>query len=311
VRVLVTGCNGFVGGHLVAELLGNGYAVFGLDLLENGETNCETAFIDLLNAQAVSEYVKAVKPDVVFHLAAQANVGLSWEKPQLTYEVNVLGTINLLEAVRRLQKPCRVIITGSADQYGLTGLVEKPISETVELTPQNPYAASKKAVEEIADVYMKAYEMDIIKTRSFNHSGPGQGLGFLIPDLCNEIVNIERGMSDCLKVGNLEAVRDFSDVRDVVRAYRLLAEKGRSGEVYNVGSGIGRKAQDILDILISMSSCEIKVKQDESRMRKSDTPILVCDRTKLHKHTGWVPLRSLDETIKDTLEYYRHKMREQ
>ena len=310
-RVLVTGCNGFVGGHLVAELLGNGYAVFGLDLLENGETNCETAFIDLLNAQAVSEYVKAVKPDVVFHLAAQANVGLSWEKPQLTYEVNVLGTINLLEAVRRLQKPCRVIITGSADQYGLTGLVEKPISETVELTPQNPYAASKKAVEEIADVYMKAYEMDIIKTRSFNHSGPGQGLGFLIPDLCNEIVNIERGMSDCLKVGNLEAVRDFSDVRDVVRAYRLLAEKGRSGEVYNVGSGIGRKAQDILDILISMSSCEIKVKQDESRMRKSDTPILVCDRTKLHKHTGWVPLRSLDETIKDTLEYYRHKMREQ
>jgi len=304
-RALVTGSNGFVGCHLVAELQENGYAVFGVDLTANAETNCEIAIIDLLDSQAVREYVAKLNPDVVFHLAAQANVGLSWKKPQLTYEVNVLGTINLLEAVKELQKPCRVIITGSADQYGLTGLVKKPISETIELNPQNPYAASKKAVEEIADVYMKAYEMDIIKTRSFNHSGPGQGLGFLIPDLCNEIVNVERGLSDCLKVGNLEAVRDFSDVRDVVRAYRLLAEKGRSGEVYNVGSGVGRKAQDILDILISMSSCEVKVKQDESRMRKSDTPILVCDRTKLHKHTGWVLLRSLDETIKDTLEYYR------
>jgi len=302
-KALLTGINGFVGRHLSAELTANKYTVYGMDIA--GSKNKNTACIDLLNKQALKEYVFKVRPNMIFHLAAQANVGLSWRKPQLTYEVNVLGTLNLLEAVRELVIPCRVVLVGSADQYGVVGTLNNPISEETALSPKNPYAASKKAQEEIAEIYTKAFNMDILLTRSFNHSGPGQGLGFLIPDVCHGIVQVEKGKSDFFKVGNLEAVRDFSDVRDIVIAYRQLGESGHSGDVYNVGSGVGRKAQDILDILLAMAEKKPLVAQDESRMRPSDTPVLFCDNTKLKKHTGWEPTIPLDKTLNDTLEYYR------
>jgi len=300
-KALITGSNGFVGRHLSAELKANSYTPLGVDIAGGDNTAC----IDLLSKQALREYVLEVKPDMIFHLAAQANVGRSWKNPQLTYEVNVLGTLNLLDAARELANPCRVVLVGSADQYGVTGVLHKPISEETVLSPQNPYAASKKAQEEIAGVYIKAYNMDILMTRSFNHSGPGQGLGFLIPDVCHGIVQVERGESDSFKVGNLEAVRDFSDVRDIVKAYRLLCEKGHSGEVYNIGSGIGRKAQDILDMLLKMAKIKPHTEKDESRMRPSDTPVLVCDNMKLKQHTGWEPIVPIKKTLRDTLEYYR------
>ena len=302
-KALITGSNGFVGRHLEPELQANGYTVYGLDIVGGDNTDC----IDLLNQQSIKEYVLKRKPDTIFHLAAQSNVGLSWKKPQQTYEVNVIGTINLLEAVKELKAPCRVVLVGSANQYGVSGLVKKPISEDVALNPQNPYAASKKAQEEISIVYAKAFNIDTVLTRSFNHSGPGQGPGFLVADLCHGVAQVEQGTSDCLKVGNLEAVRDFSDVRDIVKAYRLLAEKGRSSQTYNVGSGVGHKAQDILNILLDMSQPEIHVRQDESRMRPSDTPILICDNTKLIEHTGWKAETPINKTLKDTLEFYRSK----
>ena len=302
-KALITGSNGFVGRHLSAELKASEYAVSGLDIT-GGEYSDS---VDLLNKQALYEYVHKLMPDVVFHLAAQANVGLSWKIPQKTYEVNVLGTINLLDAVKDLEKPCRVVLVGSADQYGVSGLVKKPLAESTALNPQNPYAASKKAQEEIAGVYAQTFYIDIVLTRSFNHGGPGQGPGFLISDLCNEIVLAEKGESQYIKVGNLEAVRDFSDVRDIVRAYRLLGEKGHSGQAYNVGSGTPRKAQDILDLLLAMSEKEISVRQDESRMRPSDTPVLVCDNSKLKEHTGWEPRLPIEKTLRDTLEFYRKR----
>jgi len=300
-KALITGCNGFAGRHLAVELRSHDYDVHGIDITAHEDSIC----LDLLNIQAMCKYMLKVKPDIIFHLAAQANVGLSWKIPQKTYGVNVLGTLNLLEAVKQAENSCRIILVGSSDQYGVTGLIEKPISEATALNPSNPYSASKKAQEEIAAVYKKAYDMDIVLTRSFNHSGPGQGLGFLIPDLCSEIVKVESGTSKFLKVGNLEVTRDFSDVREIVKAYRLLGEKGQSGEVYNVGSGIGRKAQDILDLLLEMAKCEIPVQQDESRMRKSDTPVLICDNTKIKIKTGWKHKISIKKTLKDTLEYYR------
>ena len=311
-KALVTGSEGFVGRHLTTELNANGYRVHGMDIT-CGEKLCRDgrpyvdAFscIDLLEKPALLEHVQDIKPKIIFHLAAQSNVVTSWKKPQQTYGVNVLGTLNLLDAVNQLENPCRIVLVGSADQYGVAGLSEKPISEDVAQNPKNPYAASKKAQEEIAEVYANAYSMDIVYMRPFNHSGPGQGLGFLIPDVCHGIVQVEKGESEYLKVGNLEAVRDFSDVRDVVRSYRLVGEKGYGGEVYNVGSGVGRKAQEILDMLLEMSECEILVRQDESRMRKSDTPILVCDNTKLKNHTGWDAEVSIEKTLRDTLEYYR------
>jgi GDP-4-dehydro-6-deoxy-D-mannose reductase len=300
-KALITGCNGFVGRHLTPELQAHGYTVYGLDIVGGDGIDC----IDLLNQQSLKECVLERKPDIIFHLAAQANVGLSWKIPQKTYEVNIIGTLNLLEAVKELKSPCRVVLVGSADQYGVTGIVKEPISEDVALNAQNPYAASKKAQEEVAMIYTKAFNMDIVMTRSFNHSGPGQGLGYLITDLCHGVVQVEQGKSEYLKVGNLEAMRDFSDVRDIVRAYRLLSEKGHSGQAYNVGSGTGRKAQDILDMLLSMSKSEISVRQDESRMRPSDTPVLVCDNTKLVEHTGWKAEIPIEATLGDVLGFYR------
>ena len=299
-KALITGIRGFVGQYLASELAANGYTVYGIDLVADKDTAC----VSLLDSQAVRDHICVIQPDVLYHLAAQASVPISWVEPQNTYDLNVIGAINLLEAVRMAKNACRIIIIGSSDQYGVIDSSE-PISENMPSHPQNPYAASKKAQEDIAIVYTKSYSMDICFTRSFNHSGPGQRLGFLIPDLCHGIVQVERGISKHLKVGNLEAVRDFTDVRDIVRAYRMIGTKGKTGEIYNVGTGVGHKAKDILDILISIARCEIHIMQDKDRMRISDTPVLVCDNNKLRSHTGWMPSIPIEITLQDTIEYYR------
>lgn len=299
-RALITGSRGFVGKHLAMELSANGYSVYGIDLTEDENT----AFVNLLDRQAVKEYIRRIRPDALFHLAAQAAIPLSWKEPQTTYELNVIGTINLLEAVCEEKRTCRIVIIGSSEQYGVLQELN-PISEEIALRPRNPYAASKKAQEEIASVYGNSHSLDICFTRSFNHSGPGQKLGFLIPDLCSGIVRVEQNKDNCLQVGNLESVRDFTDVRDIARAYRLIYEKGIKGEKYNVGTGTGRKAKDILNMLLSMTCREIPVQPAQERMRVSDTPVLVCDNTKLKSHTGWTPLIPFEQTLRDTLEYYR------
>ena len=299
-KALITGSRGFVGKHLAAELTDSGYAVNGMDLADDDYTSS----VDLLDKDAVRSSIKAQQPDMLFHLAAQASVPLSWDDPQRTYELNLIGTLNLLEAVRQEKSTCRIVIIGSADQYGVTTHSDA-ISESEEQHPQNPYAASKRAQEEIALIYVNRYLLDICMTRSFNHCGPGQKLGFLVPDICTGIAQVEKGNAQFLKVGNTESIRDFTDVRDVVRAYKLICEKGINGEVYNVGSGVGRKVRDVLDALVSMASCDIKIQPDIERMRPSDTPVIVCDNTKLQKHTGWTPQLPFEQTLRDSLEYYR------
>ena len=299
-KALITGSRGFVGRYLLDELITNGYTTFGIDIISDEHAT----IVNLLDRTAVKNYIKTVQPDVVFHLAAQAAIPYSWKEPQETFEFNIIGAINLLEAVRDEKPTCKVLIVGSADQYGATGSIEF-ISEDVPLTPRNPYAVSKKAQEEFTLVYSKANDLGVYLTRSFNHCGPGQKLGFLIPDICHGIVQVERGVSPYLKIGNMEAVRDFTDVRDIVKAYRLIYEKGISGEIYNVGSGHGRKAQEILDRLLYMAVEVIPVTPDKERMRVSDTPVVICDNSKLQKHTGWVPIIPLEQTLKETLEYFR------
>ena len=299
-KALITGSRGFVGQHLKTQLETHGYTVCGVDL-NKGEN---TKPVDILDKQAVSECINDEKPDVIFHLAAQSNVPLSWKNPQHTFEVNVIGSINLLEAVCEKNPQCRVILIGSSDEYGATGILA-PISEDYALNPKNPYAESKRTQEKIAALYASAYSLDICMTRSFNHSGPGQGLGFIIPDLCSGIVAVESGKADSVKVGNLDTVRDYTDVRDIVKAYRLIYEKGKPGEVYNVGSGTGRKGKEILDLLKNMAKCEIRTSEDEEKMRASDTPILVCNNNKLQSHTGWSPEIPIEKTLKDTLDYWR------
>lgn len=303
-KALITGSQGFVGGYLRRELEEHGYEVTGLDLQPGEKVLCA----DLLNLEQTAETVRQVAPDVVFHLAGQANVAQSWRIPQKTVEINVIGALNLLEAVRAYRKETRVVLVGSSDQYGNLGEAGQYVSETLEVKPQTPYAVSKCAQEEMAKAYARAYGMNICMTRSFNHGGAGQKLGFLIPDFAAGIVQVERGLARCLRVGNLTSRRDFTHVRDVVRAYRLIAEKGRPGEVYNVGSGKTYSAQEILDRLRAMVNCPIPVEQDAAKMRPSDTPVICCDHGKLTEHTGWEPEIPLEEILRETLEYYRERV---
>ena len=300
-KALITGSQGFVGHFLRQELENNGYTFTGLDI-QAGEG---VVSVDILNAEQVQKVMAQVKPDTVFHLAGQANVAQSWRIPQKTVELNVIAAINLLEAVRKVNPDCRVVMVGSSDQYGNLGAAGNKVTEDLAVHPQTPYAVSKMAQEEMAKVYVRAYEMNVCMTRSFNHGGAGQRKGFLIPDFASGVVAVERGEQSCLKVGNLTSRRDFTHVRDVVRAYRLIGERGQAGEVYNVGSGVTYSAQEILDKLCSLAQCRIAVEQDPAKMRPSDTPVICCDHSKLTAHTGWQPQESLDVMLQETLEYYR------
>lgn len=300
-KALVTGSLGFVGKYLRSELEENGYEVTGLDIREGENTLC----VDLLDAEAVLSAVRSVAPDIIIHLAGQADVGASWRIPQKTFEINVLCAVNLMEAVRQTNPAIRMVLVGSSDQYGSLGERGKSVSEMQLTDPQTPYAVSKKAQEDIAKVYAKAYGLNVCMTRSFNHGGAGQREGFLIPDFSAGIVRVEKGQQSCLRVGNLTSKRDFTHVRDIVRAYRLIAEKGQSGEVYNVGSGRAYSAQEILDTLRSMAACPIPVEQDAAKMRPSDTPVICCDHSKLTAHTGWEPQYGMQDILTDTLAYYR------
>lgn len=300
-RALVTGSEGFVGRYLREELEAHGYEVTGLDLQAGTHTICG----NLLDADETAEIVGRVSPDVIIHLAGQADVGRSWKIPQKTMEINVNGAVNLMEAVRRHCPQARMVLVGSSDEYGNLGEAGRMVSEDMPVVPQTPYAVSKVAQENMAHVYVQAYNLHICMTRSFNHGGAGQKEGFMIPDFASGIVKIERGEADCLRVGNLEAQRDFTHVRDIVRAYRLIAEKGRTGEVYNVGSGKTYSAKEILDQMILMANCPVRVEQDPARMRPSDTPVICCDHAKLTRDTGWEPENSMDDILKDTIRYYR------
>lgn len=301
-RALITGSAGFVGQYLREELIRNGYEVIGLDRAPAAET----IQADLLNADQISSVISDIQPDVIFHLAALADVGKSWKAPQLTVEMNLVASINLLEAVRHAPlQSAKILMVGSSDQYGSLGSAGINVTEETRMNPGSPYAISKKAQEEMAGLYAKAYGMRIFMTRSFNHGGAGQKTGFMIPDFASGIVRIERGLSRELLVGNLASQRDFTHVKDMVRAYRLIVEKGVPGEIYNVGSGTTWSASQVLDKLCAMAACAIPVRQDPSRMRPSDTPVIRCNHDKLTRDTGWMPRFTLDDILTDTLTYYR------
>lgn len=302
-RALITGSQGFVGNYLRQELEKNSYLVSGLDL-----TPGHCVFVaDLMDSAQVEQIIAKLVPDVIFHLAGQSNVAKSWAIPQKTLEINAIAAINLMEAVRKNIPACRLVMTGSSDQYGNLGEAGRLISEKVKPKPQTPYAVSKQTQEEMARVYAQTYDMHICMTRSFNHAGAGQSKGFLIPDFASGIVAVERGEVSCLRVGNLTARRDFTHVKDVVRAYRMIAELGQPGNIYNVGSGITYSAQEILDRLCSMAKCEIPVVQDPEKMRPSDTPVICCDHEKLTSHTGWQPELSIDQMLEDALADWRNR----
>ena len=291
-RALITGSQGFVGRYLRQELEESGYEVVGLDI-QPGEGAVQA---DLLNPEQLAAAVRQAEPDAVFHLAGQADVAMG-----------IIAAVNLMEAARAFNPSVRMVLVGSSDQYGNLGEAGRMVSESLATHPQTPYAVSKKAQEEMARVYVRAYGMNICMTRSFNHGGAGQRLGFLIPDFASGIVKVERGEAKSLKVGNLTSRRDFTHVKDVARAYRLIGEKGKPGEVYNVGSGVTWSAQEILDKLCAMAVCPIPVERDPARMRPSDTPVICCDHTKLTTDTGWQPQIPLEDILSDTLREWRER----
>ncbi|MDO4863335.1 MAG: GDP-mannose 4,6-dehydratase [Ruminococcus sp.] len=310
-KALIIGGAGFVGAYLIRELAAAGAEVHATCLpSETIKESCSAHTLDIMNAEDISALIAEVAPDVIFHLAAQSSVAVSWKKPQLTANINVVGSINVLEAVRAAEKQgIRLIMIGTGEEYGFIREGACPLREDEPLNPGNIYAATKACQEMISRIYVRAYKTDIVMVRAFNHSGPAQSDIFVISDFCRQIAEIERGMRPPeMKVGNLSAMRDFTDVRDVVRAYRLLAEKGVSGRVYNIGRGRAVEIQYILDTALSLSDADITVTQDPARMRASDIPIIEPDVSQIQADTGWQAEITMEQTISDTLGWWRAKL---
>lgn len=310
-KALIIGAAGFVGGYLIRELKAAGWEVHATCLPnENINEECSVHHLDILKKEAIPPLLDDIKPDVVYHLAAQSSVSVSWKRPQLTAEVNVVGSINVLESVRDAEKKdIRLILIGSGEEYGYIREGACPLFESEPLNPGNIYAATKACQDMLGKIYTRAYKMDIVMVRAFNHSGPEQSNIFVISDFCRQIAEIEKGMKEpVISVGNLSAKRDFTDVRDVVRAYRLLGEKGVSGSVYNVGRGKAVEIQFILDTALSYAKLPIEVKQDPKRMRASDIPLIEPDVSHILSDTGWSAEISMEQTIKDTLDYWRNNI---
>ncbi|HIE08635.1 MAG TPA: SDR family oxidoreductase [Armatimonadetes bacterium] len=315
-RALITGITGFVGSHLAEFLLEQGWEVFGTYRWRSPMTNIEhirdrlkLVECDIRDAVSVKRVIAEVKPDRIYHLAAQSFVPTSFHAPADTLFTNVIGQVNILEAVREIKPDCRVHIAGSSEEYGLVYPDEVPIKETNPLRPLSPYGVSKVAQDLLGWQYHKAYGLYIVRTRAFNHTGPRRGEPFVCSNFAKQIAEIEAGKREpVIRVGNLEAKRDFTDVRDIVRAYWLALEKGEAGEVYNICSGRAWSIREVLSILLSLTEVEVKVEQDPSRMRPVDVPLLVGDYSKFKEATGWEPQIPFERTLLDLLNYWRERV---
>lgn len=307
-KVLIIGAGGFAGGYLIKELTDSGYEIHATHLpSENIQPECFRHVLDVLNKDDVKNIIEEIKPDIIYHLAAQSSVAVSWKKPQLTAEINIIGSINVMEV---LPDNTRLILIGSGEEYGFIRENACPIKETESLNPANIYAVSKVCAEMIGKVYHRAYSKDIIMVRAFNHSGAGQAETFVISDFCKQIAEIENGLkSPEICTGNLSAKRDFTDVRDIVRAYRLLAEKGVSGKTYNVGRGKAVSIEYILNTAIGFSEADITHRLDPDRLRASDIPVIEPDISEIFRDTGWTAEIPIEKTISDTLDYWREKLK--
>jgi len=295
VKALVTGAAGFVGRHLISHLEAHGDVVVGIDR-EHG--------IDLLEPSALRDVFERTRPDVVYHLGGWSDVGASWQQPLETFRVNAEGTLNVLEA-SRATGASRVLIVSSADVYGRVSLNELPLSEESPFRPVTPYAASKIAADELGLQAWLGHGLPVIRARAFNHLGPGQTNRFVCPAVAERIALSELDGGEVIPVGNITPRRDFTDVRDVVRAYRLLIEHGEAGEAYNVCSGHDVAISELADRLIALARHPMRLEVDPALQRPVEVPVLRGDYTKLHKDTGWDPAIPLDQTLRDVMEAAR------
>jgi len=316
VNILVTGASGFVGRHLIRYLKSAEHEIWGTCFPErpgNLEPDIKKNiyYLDIRDGEGVSKIVEKVRPAWIFHLAAISNVRHSWEKPRETILTNLMGTFNIFEAVRKHVGEARILFASSSDVYGTTSPSGRALREEDSTIALNPYAYTKLSGEMMSVFYSRVEKLKIIIVRSFPHTGPGQMQDFVCSDWAFQIARIEKKFQDpVLHVGNMEVKRDYSDVRDVVRAYALLMEKGRLGEIYNVCSGKAVSLGEILDFLLSLTSKSIRVKKDSQKMRKADIPMLVGDNQKIREETGWMPEITLEESLRDLLHDWRFKVEE-
>jgi len=318
VNVLITGITGFAGSHLADYILENhpDVTVYGIvrwrSRMENVEHLRGKIHLiegDIRDYVSIRSVIEEVKPEIIFHLAAQSFVPTSWKAPQETLTTNIIGQTNIFEAVRELGLNPAIQIAGSSEEYGLVYENEVPIKESNPLRPLSPYAVSKIAQDFLGYQYFKSYGMRIIRTRGFNHTGPRRGEVFVTSNFSKQIALIEKGKQEpVIKVGNLDAIRDFTDVRDMVRGYWFAATRGEPGEVYNICSGKGYRIKEILDMLLSFSKVKVKVELDPERLRPSDVPVLIGDNTKFREKTGWSPKIPFEKTVKDLLNYWRERV---
>ena len=310
-KILLTGGTGFVGSHMTEYLLSQGYTNITLTTLNGSEEvpNATVYQVDLSDADQTFACFEHCKPDYIVNLAAVATVGNSFEKAKAMVSVNAAIMLSVLEAMRKVTPTAKMLQVSSAAVYGIsTSEDEVPQSEQHPFRPVNPYAVSKLTQEFLAQTYARSYSLDIVYVRSFNHTGERQTSHFAIPAFAEQIVAIEQGEQNTLLVGNLEAIRDFTDVKDVVRAYQLLLTSGISGEVYNLGSGKGYSMKEVLDMLISFSTTNIRVSQESELLRPLDIPVSIADNEKITA-LGWRPEITLSDTLQRVLEWQRKQKR--
>ena len=297
-RVLITGAAGFAGRHL-AEFASRqpGVKLFALSRRDGDVRDC----------RQMEKVLRKARPERIFHLAGFASVSRSWEDPSAAFQNNIGGTRALMDAASRCCPKARILVTSTAEVYG-SASGKRPFTEDSPLKPMNPYAVSKIAQEFAAYQYFLTHGLHVVRTRAFNHLGPGQADAYVSASFAKQVARIEsRRQTPVVLVGNLGAVRDFTDVRDVVRAYWLCLEKGAAGEVYNVASGRGRRIGEMLEYYLSLSAVTIKTQKDRRRLRAADPSVLVGDAGKLRRRTGWKPVFSFEETLSDVLDEWRGK----
>lgn len=303
-KALIFGIGGFVGPYLARELKQHGYEVYGTDTKDVEDSFKFDGYLkcNILDKENVKKVIEEVRPTHIINLAAVSSVGQSWKMPELTMQVNVNGTLNIFESCIALNIKPRILLIGSSEEYIPC---DHPMDENTPINANNPYGISKVAQEQFAKIYREKYDWDIFCVRAFNHIGIGQRTNFVIPSWCKQVADIEKGLQKpVIKVGNLNVYRDFTDVRDVVRAYRIVIESSDSSQIYNIGSGASQAMQTLLDYIISFSTKQISVNQNEELIRNIDNKIICADNSKIIEVLKWKREFSIFDAIKEIYNYY-------
>ncbi|UOG75942.1 GDP-mannose 4,6-dehydratase [Hymenobacter tibetensis] len=316
-RILITGFSGFVSEYLLDLLndIADQYEVIGLSRSYNFESkirknlHVKLVKLDLNDKEHLREVLYLTRPDYIFHLASDSSVSYSWQKPIESFQNNTNIFLNLIESVRALNTECKILSIGSSEQYGIVDPESIPLTEEATLNPISPYAVARVSQELLSKVYNRGYGLDIIMTRSFNHIGPGQKENFVVSSFAKQIVAYKAGLIPNIKVGNLDIVRDFLDVRDVVKAYMLLMQNGIGGQVYNICSGNGYSLKQILHMMMSIAGIEVEYSIDKELIRPSDNPIIIGSNKKIKDELGWYPSYSIDASLRDILTYWEQRLK--